>query len=213
MNTPPHFDGEFRQKLHELFLWRRDVRAFRSDPLPPALLNDLFNAASLAPSVGLSEPWRFVLVDDPARRMGVKDSFLAANADALVGYEGERAQLYSTLKLEGLHTAPVHLAVFCDESTSQGHGLGRRTMPETLSYSVVASIQTLWLAARANGIGLGWVSILDAADIKKVLDVPEPWNFIAYLCMGLPKDNSCEPKLAEVAWEQRQNIHEFILQR
>ncbi|HUN45554.1 MAG TPA: 5,6-dimethylbenzimidazole synthase, partial [Stellaceae bacterium] len=155
--APPEFDAAFRDKLQELLAWRRDVRRFRRDPLPDGLLERLVHVAMLAPSVGLSQPWRFVLVEDPGRRAAVRGNFERANAEALAAHEGEEARLYASLKLAGLEEAPVQLAVFADRGTPQGRGLGRRTMPEMIEYSVVAAIHTLWLAARADGIGLGWV--------------------------------------------------------
>ena len=124
-------------------------------------MHSLLELASHAPSVGHCQPWRFVLVELADRRDEVKSSFARANARALENYDGEQRAQYARLKLEGLENAPVHVAVFADEAAEEGSGLGRRTMPETLRYSVVAAIQTLWLAARAEGLGLGWVSILE----------------------------------------------------
>ena len=157
----PHFDEAFRARLRDLFCWRRDVRRFRTDPLPPDLLERLIEVACHAPSVGLCQPWRFVVVDDPSRRQGVIDNFEACNRDALGEYTGELSSRYAALKLAGLREAPCHLAVFADRSTAVGHGLGRRTMPEMADYSVVSAVFSIWLAARAEGIGMGWVSILD----------------------------------------------------
>jgi len=199
--TPPEFDDAFRERLMELFRWRRDVRRFRADPLPDGLLDRLLDAACLAPSVGFSQPWRFVLVDDFERREAVRRSFRACNAAALDGYDGERAALYARLKLEGLTDAPVQLAVFCDEGTAAGHGLGSRTMPETLRYSVVAAIQTLWLTARAYGVGVGWVSILDPAEVTRALEVPEGWRLVAHLCIGYPAEPRPEPELLRLGWQ------------
>ena len=168
VSRTPEFDAGFRRRLEELYRWRRDVRRFRRDPLEPALLDRLLALAALAPSVGNSQPWRFVKVDDPARRAAVRANFEAANRAALAAYEGERAALYARLKLAGLDAAPAHLAVFGDEATSHGCGLGRATMPETLAYSVVGAVHGLWLAARAHGVGIGWVSILDPDDCAGV---------------------------------------------
>src|SRR5271165_356555 len=153
---PMSFDKGFRARLRELLIWRRDVRRFRSEPLPPGTLERLIELACLAPSVGLSQPWRFVIVDDIARRRAVVDDFTSCNRDALKSYSDERAAQYVKLKLAGLREAPCQLAIFADPATDVGHGLGRRTMPEMLAYSVVAAICTLWLAARAQGIGMGW---------------------------------------------------------
>ena len=165
--TPWHlpFDETFRKTFRDLVLWRRDVRRFRTDPVDEKLLDDLIELATHAPSVGLSQPWRFVKVKSPERRRAVWESFAKANEKALGGYEGEQRANYVSLKLAGLKEAPIHLAVFSDESTGTGSGLGRQTMPETLRYSVVAAVQTMWLGARAEGLGMGWVSILDPAAI------------------------------------------------
>ena len=201
---PPSFDAAFKAQFAELVRWRRDVRRFRSDPVEPALVGHLLTLASYAPSVGLSQPWRFVLVETPARRAAIRDNFAVANKAALDGYAGERQARYARLKLEGLDQAPVHLAVCADEATVQGAGLGRRTMPETIRYSVVAAIQTLWLAARAEGLGVGWVSILDPDAARTTLDLPQDWSFVAYLCLGWPAQEHEVPELEREGWEQRQ---------
>jgi 5,6-dimethylbenzimidazole synthase len=201
--TPPHFDAAFRERFAELLRWRRDVRRFRTDPVDPHLIEQLLALASLAPSVGLSQPWRFVLVETPERRTAIAGNFAKANDAALKGYGGERQERYARLKLEGLSQAPVHLAVCADEATGQGHGLGRQTMPETIRYSVVAAIQTLWLAARAEGLGVGWISILDPDAASATLDLPQGWRFVAYLCLGWPEEEHDDPELERHGWEQR----------
>ncbi|HEY7844125.1 MAG TPA: 5,6-dimethylbenzimidazole synthase [Bradyrhizobium sp.] len=199
----PRFDAAFRERFAELLRWRRDVRRFRPDPIPAPLIEKLLALASLAPSVGLSQPWRFVLVETTARRAAIRENFAKANDSALSGYAGERQARYARLKLEGLSQAPVHLAVCADETTGQGHGLGRQTMPETIRYSVVAAIQTLWLAARAEGLGVGWVSILDPEAACATLDLPSGWTFVAYLCLGWPEEEHDDPELERHGWEQR----------
>ena len=166
------FDEAFRDRLLELLVWRRDVRRFKTDALPEGTLEQLVRLACLAPSVGLSQPWRFVSVDSPVRRAAVRASFEECNAEALRCQSGGRATLYARLKLAGLDDAPCQFAVFADRATAQGHGLGRLTMPATVDYSAVMAVHTLWLAARADGIGLGWVSILDPAAVAAALDVP-----------------------------------------
>jgi 5,6-dimethylbenzimidazole synthase len=207
------FDADFRARLRELIVWRRDVRRFRAEPPPPGTVERLLELAALAPSVGLSQPWRFVLVEETARRAAVREEFLRCNAAALDRYAGERAKLYATLKLAGLDEAPVHLAVFADRGTAQGHGLGRRTMPETAEYSVVMAIHTLWLAARAEGLGLGWVSILDPAAMAPLLGVPAAWVFLGYFCLGYPQQEESTPELEREGWEKRRGSAEFILRR
>jgi len=198
---PPVFDAVFCDRLAELFAWRRDVRRFKTEPLPPLLLENLVRVAALAPSVGNSQPWRFVSVESEAARRVVIQSFDACNAAALASYEGERAALYTRLKLAGLKEAPVHLAVFCELATEAGFGLGRKTVPETLDYSVVCAVHSLWLAARAQGIGVGWVSILDPAKVCRALTVPESWKLIAYLCLGFPQEEHLDPELERHGWQ------------
>jgi 5,6-dimethylbenzimidazole synthase len=154
-DAAPSFDESFRQSFAELLSWRRDVRRFLADPVEPALLDAVLDLACLAPSVGNSQPWRFVSVESPARRNGIRANFEDCNARALAGYNGEKAALYAGLKLSGLAEAPVHLAVFADEETGAGAGLGRQTMPETLRYSAVLAVHTLWLAARAQAGNAG----------------------------------------------------------
>jgi 5,6-dimethylbenzimidazole synthase len=209
----PEFDAGFRAKLADLVVWRRDVRRFRTDPLPAGSIGRLLRLACLAPSVGLSEPWRFVLVEDPAKRQRIRDNFAAANAEALASYSGEKAARYATLKLEGLAEAPVQLAVFAEPDPEQGSKVGRRTMPETIAYSVVTAIHTLWLALRAEGIGMGWVSILDPAPVARDLDVPLHWQFVGYFCVGYPMDFADTPELERINWEKRADPNSFIFHR
>jgi len=173
----------------------------------------LLALASLAPSVGLSEPWRFVRVETAAVRDLITAEFERANAAALADLSGDRAALYAQLKLAGLREAPVHLAVFTDRETGKGHGLGRQTMPETLDYSVVAAVHTLWLAARTMGVGLGWVSILDPAQVACILDVPAGWSLTAYLCLGYPEEEMDFPELERAGWEKRAGVEQRILTR
>ncbi|WP_062113630.1 5,6-dimethylbenzimidazole synthase [Aureimonas sp. AU40] len=199
----PQFNAAFRAELRTLFEWRRDVRHFRRDALPEGTLERLLETASLAPSVGLSEPWRFVLVSDPARRAAIRAGFVRQNALATEKQAGERAALYARLKLEGMEAAPVQFALFADPDPAQGHGLGRRSMPETAAYSAVLAAHTLWLAARAEGLGLGWVSILDPAEVTGILDVPAGWHFIGYFCLGYPEASAASPELERAGWERR----------
>jgi 5,6-dimethylbenzimidazole synthase len=205
LREAPQFDAAFRAMFAELLAWRRDVRHFCPAPAPDeATLAELFHLSALAPSVGNCQPTRFVRVDDDARRASVRANFEAANRDALNAYAGERAALYARLKLAGLSDAPIQLAIFCDEATEQGHGLGARTMPETRRYSTICALHTFWLAARAYGLGVGWVSILDSSAIAEALDVPSAWTFIAYLCVGFPLEEHLIPELERAGWQRRE---------
>ncbi len=203
LSDRPAFDDHFRGELAALFRLRRDVRRFRTDPVPSPVLDALLQESSFAPSVGLSQPWRFVTVDEPGRRAAVRASFTTCNEAALASQPDGRAGLYARLKLAGLDDAPCHLAVCVDPGPAQGHGLGRLTMPETVAYSAVLAIHTLWLAARARGLGLGWVSILDPDAVLAALDLPAEWRLVAYLCLGLPEEEGDVPELERAGWEQR----------
>lgn len=211
--TPPAFDAAFRDGLDALFAWRRDVRCFRTTPLDAAAYDALLAAACRAPSVGFSQPWRLVRVREGARRTAIRALFEASNAAALALQPAERAGLYARLKLAGLDDAPEHLAVFVEPDPAAGHGLGRATMPETVAYSAVLAIHTLWLAAAAQGIGVGWVSILDPQAVARALEVPAHWQLVGYLCIGYPAEASAVPELERAGWEQRRPLAELLVER
>ncbi|WP_193557679.1 5,6-dimethylbenzimidazole synthase [Komagataeibacter diospyri] len=203
MTSMPEFSPAFREQLQDLFRWRRDVRHFRRDPLPEPVLDGLLRTACLAPSVGLSEPWRFVRVDDPHRRAAVREDFARCNARALSDRAGTDAQRYARLKLAGLDDAPHHIAVLSHPEPTQGRGLGRGTMPQTTTWSTVMAIHTFWLAATASGIGVGWVSIIDPERIRAVLDMDPTLELVAYLCVGYPAQPASTPELERRGWERR----------
>ncbi|MES0827882.1 5,6-dimethylbenzimidazole synthase [Ruegeria sp. SCP11] len=197
------FTHDFRTQFDLLMRLRRDVRRFRTDPVDEAVLTRCLDAFRLAPSVGLSEPWRVIRVESEAARKAALENFQAANAQALEGYSGEKAQLYSQLKLSGMQEAPVQLAVFCDDATDKGQGLGAGTMPEMRRYSVVSAVTLFWLALRTEGLGLGWVSILDPDQLARDLNAPEKWRLIGYFCVGWPEEFSDTPELERIGWERR----------
>lgn len=208
--TRTDWDSEFRDQLHQLFRMRRDVRHFQRTALPVGAMKRLIDTACTAPSVGLSQPWRFVSVNDPSTRKQVEQDFYSQNQLAARQYNGQAQQQYLQLKLQGIRDAPEQLAVFVQQDPDQGKGLGRQTMPETVAYSVVAAIQNFWLAARAEGIGVGWVSIVDPQRTKAVLGVPASWQLIAYLCVGYPSTQATlTPELEQKNWEQRQDAQAF----
>jgi 5,6-dimethylbenzimidazole synthase len=207
------FDPDFCARLHALLAWRRDVRRFRREQLPPGMIERLVALAHLAPSVGLSQPWRFVLVETPARRAALRDNFTRSNAAALAAQAPERARDYARLKLAGLDAAPCQLALFADHAVHQGHGLGRHTMPQTIEYSAVMAAHTLWLVARAEGIGMGWVSILDPAAVCAALDVPPEWCLIGYFCLGYAEAADAVPALESAGWEERRPAREALIRR
>jgi 5,6-dimethylbenzimidazole synthase len=212
-DQPNAFDEAFGARLRDLLRWRRDVRRFRRDWLPAGTLENLIELACLAPSVGLSQPWRFVIIDDQAVRAEVRQVFASCNADALAAQPPSRSALYAQLKLAGLEEAPSHLAVFADRKTEQGHGLGSRTMPEMIEYSVVTAVHTMWLAARAQGIGMGWISIIDPQKVAALLDVPTGWKLIGYFCLGYPENEGTVPELEQLGWEERRPPTTFVIRR
>lgn len=198
------FDRSFEETLAALFRYRRDVRHFRTSPVPEEDMFALLKVAQTAPSVGNSQPWRFVRVRSAALR-----ATLAGHVDAEVARAGERLSdparrgTYRALKLHGLREAPEIVAVFCDEDTPIGAGLGVATMPEARAYSVVLAIHTLWLAARAKGIAMGWVSILDPGVVAALLAAPGSWRMIALLCIGYPLEEADRPELERRGWQAR----------
>jgi 5,6-dimethylbenzimidazole synthase len=186
---------------------RRDVRAgFLPHPVEEATLLRLLDAAHCAPSVGLMQPARFIVIRDQTTRTAVDGIFERANAAAAAIYDDERRQLYGSLKLQGLTEAPQHLCVVCDERSQQGHGLGKHTMPAMPSYSVACAVQNLWLAARAEGIGVGWVSILDPQELKTLLHIPDGVELVAYLAIGYVDRFAERPDLERDGWETRREL-------
>ena len=190
---------------------RRDVRkGYLPQPIDDATLYRLLGAAHQAPSVGFMQPWRFIVVRSLALRTRVSEIFLQANAAAAASYPVERREMYSRLKLEGLREAPQHLCVVSDDRSERGHLLGRHSMPETSVYSVVCAIQNLWLAARTEGIGLGWVSILDPTAIKELLRIPTAAQLVAYLCLGYVEEFASLPDLERDGWEKRADLRSVV---
>ena len=196
------FDAEEIERLLALMRWRRDVRHFRTDPVDEAAVARLRTAVALAPSVGNARPWRVVRVEDPGLRAAVRADFARCNAEAAAAQPEGRRDAYARLKLAGLEAAPLQLAVFCLEDPGAGHGLGRRTMPETLRQSAAMAIFALWLAARAQNLGLGMVSILDPVRVEALLGMPEDWRFVAWLCIGHPAFEDDLPLLHRADWQE-----------
>lgn len=197
-----------------LLRWRRDVRHFAARAVAEEDIRELLTCASLAPSVGHAQPWRFVRLRSAGVRAALAAHVDAQNADAAQRYAGHaRYDAYAALKLHGLREAPELLAVFCDERPRAGHGLGIATMPEMLRYSCVTAVHTLWLAARLRGIGVGWVSILDPQAVAAMLDVPPQWSLIALLCIGYPDRETAIPELQARGWQGREPLADRVFER
>ena len=211
MNPHHHFNDAERQAVYRAIAERRDVRrGFLDTPLPDDLIVRLLAAAHSAPSVGLMQPSRFILIRDSGIRRSVHQIFETANKRAAESYNGERAEQYSALKLEGILEAPQNLCVLCDQKNERGHGLGRHTMPETAVYSTVCAIQNLWLAARSEGVGVGWVSILDPTKLCELLNIPSHLTLVAYLCFGYVENFSSQPDLERFGWERRTGLDTVV---
>ncbi len=197
------FTQEERDAIYRVIRERRDVRVgYLPRPLENDVLLRLLSAAHMAPSVGLMQPWRFIVVRDATQRARVHQIFLRARDAATALYQGDRRELYARLKLEALLEAPQHICVVCDPNSEQGHALGRHSMPEMPAYSTVCAIQNLWLAARAEGIGVGWVSVLDPVAMKDLLRISAKVELVAYLCIGYVEEFAPCPDLERVGWEQ-----------
>lgn len=182
--------------------WRRDVRHFKTDPVPEAVLERLRAAMDSAPSVGNARPWRVIRVEDPRLRAAVRSDFERCNAMAADSYQGDRQAAYLHLKLAGLDAAPVQLAVFTRVDPTAGHKLGRQTLPNTLRQSVAMAIHAMWLTARADNLGLGMVSILDPRRMENLFEVGPACEFTAYLCIGWPQFDDDLPLLHREAWQE-----------
>lgn len=170
----------------------------------------MLNAAHHAPSVGFMQPWDFIVIRDEEIRRKVQANFRRSNAQAAAAYVDERRALYDSLKLAAIVEAPVNLCITCDQERSKGAGLGRQTIPQTAVYSTVCAVQNLWLAARAEGLGAGWVSILDLAELRAALGIPEHILPVAYLCLGYVSDFGDRPELEERGWETREAVENLI---
>jgi len=205
------FSDAEREAVYRAIFERRDVRRnFLPTPIPDPVLTRVLTAAHHAGSVGFMQPWDFVVIRDQATKGAVKELFLEANAEAATRYQGGRASLYRSLKLEGIEEAPINIGVTCSRQRGGPHVLGRSTVRDTDLYSTCCAIQNLWLAARAEGIGVGWVSILDHGALKRVLGVPKPVTVLAYLCLGYVSDFATQPDLETAGWRTRIPVEELI---
>ncbi|MGV2099399.1 5,6-dimethylbenzimidazole synthase [Rhizobium sp. 21-4511-3d] len=205
------FSGDERDAVYRAIMTRRDVRdQFLPDPVPEDVQMRLLAAAHHAPSVGFMQPWNFIVVDDAAVRRRVWEAFDRANHEAAGMFDGERQATYRSLKLEGILKAPLGLCITCDPSRSGEVVLGRTHNPRMDSYSTVCAVQNLWLAARAEGVGVGWVSIFHESELKEILGVPAHIEIVAWLCVGYVDELYREPELAVKGWRQRLPLEELV---
>src|SRR5262245_24495046 len=205
------FSDPERAAIYRVIFARRDVRRnFLRKPIADDVLAKILTAAHHAGSVGFMQPWDFVVIRQRTTKQAVKQLFQKTNAQAAMRYEGTRAALYRSLKLEGIEEAPVNIGVTCSRQRGGPHVLGRSTVRDTDLYSTCCAIQNLWLAARAEGIGVGWVSILDHGGLKQVLGIPRPVKMLAYLCLGYVSDYGRQADMETAGWRARIPIEELI---
>ncbi|WJR66714.1 5,6-dimethylbenzimidazole synthase [Neorhizobium sp. CSC1952] len=209
--TAGEFSEAERAAVYRAIGTRRDVRdQFLPEPLPDDLVMRLLAAAHAAPSVGFMQPWNFVLIRDPAVREAAFAAFSRANEEAADMFPEERRDLYRSLKLEGICKAPLSICVTCDPDRAGPVVLGRTHNPRMDVYSTVCAVQNLWLAARAEGVGVGWVSIFRDEDVRALLGIPERIEIVAWLCLGYVDRLYAEPELAVRGWRQRLPLEELI---
>ncbi|RVU84072.1 5,6-dimethylbenzimidazole synthase [Leucothrix sargassi] len=204
------FTADEQEILEEIMLYRRDVRGnkFSQKPVPEEAIQKILMAASLAPSVGFSQPWEFLVIRNEDTKRKVVESFEAENQKANALFEGKKKELYSRLKLEGIREAPVNIAVYY--TSSKKPVLGQTSMKEAGEYSVVCAIQNMWLMARAMNIGLGWVSIIDPEAVKGILKSSPKNKLIAYLCIGYVDEFLESPELEMLDWEKRKELQSVV---
>jgi 5,6-dimethylbenzimidazole synthase len=201
---PSAFTDEERRGVYRAIYERRDVRAqFLPDSVPDEVLERILDAAHHAPSVGFMQPWDFVVIRDASMRQAIYKNFECASRRAAEAYHGEQRKLYDNLKLAGILDAPVNVCVTCDNERAKGSGLGRQTDPAVALYSTVCAVQNFWLAARAESLGVGWVSILDFEQLRSTLGIPPRVTIVAYLCVGYVSEFRPQPDLEEKGWESR----------
>jgi 5,6-dimethylbenzimidazole synthase len=202
-----NFSSEERRGVYRAIYERRDVRSqFLPKPVPDDVLGRILDAAHHAPSVGFMQPWDFVVIREASVRQAVYRNFESASRRAAEDYHGQQRKLYDSLKLAGILEAPVNVCVTCDRARGKGSGLGRQTDPAVDLYSTVCAVQNLWLAARAESLGVGWVSILDLEQLKSTLGIPPGVTPVAYLCVGYVSGFLPQPELEEKGWETRSDL-------
>lgn len=205
------FSDDARRAVYDVISLRRDIRHFRPDvDIDPAVLDRILAAAHLAPSVGLSQPWGFVVVRSPEVRRRIRASFLECRESEAIRFPPERRDAYLAHKLEGIREAPVNVCVAVDLRDRGEAILGTTVQPEAVRASACCAVQNLWLAARAEGIGVGWVSIVEPAVLRVELALPPGVEPIAYLCVGFPVAFRRRPMLEETGWRSRRSLADVI---
>ena len=206
-----NFNEQEKDGLYKAIFSRRDVRShFTSEPIDDEILTRILNAAHHAPSVGFSQPWNFILIKNEETRKKIKESFILENKKAAELIEGPKKSKYLSLKLEGILESAINLCVTYDPTKFGPFVIGKTSIPEAGIYSVCCAIQNLWLASRAEGIGVGWVSILSNEELKKTLNLPARVVPIAYLCLGHVTEFAEKPDLETKGWLSRLKLDDVV---
>ena len=205
------FTDDEKSGFYKAIFSRRDVRSrFTSKSIDDSILTRILNAAHHAPSVGFSQPWNFILIKDPETKEKIKESFDKERLRSSQLVDEPKRSKYLSLKLEGILDSPVNVCVTYDPSKFGPFVIGKSSIPETGIYSVCCAVQNLWLAARTEGLGLGWVSILSNEILKEVLDLPEHVVPVAYLCLGYVEEFASKPDLETAGWLPRLELEDVI---
>jgi 5,6-dimethylbenzimidazole synthase len=205
------FDNDHKEGLYRAIYSRRDIRSqFLDKPIPEEVLSRVLQAAHHAPSVGFMQPWNFVLIKNIKKRELVHEAFKRANAEAALMFSEDKRETYKGLKLEGILESPLNILVTCDKDRFGPVVIGRTAQPIMDIYSSVCAVQNLWLAARAEGLGVGWVSIVKASELKEIFSMPERIVPIAYLCIGYVSHFPEKPELESAGWLPRVPLVELV---
>ena len=205
------FTQQARDAIYHAIFSRRDVRGqFLPTPVPDEVLSRILTAAHHAPSVGFMQPWNFLVVRSQDTKRRVQGAFAKAHAEAAGMFEGDKRSTYQKLKLEGIVESPVGICITCDRERTGPVVVGRTHMKTMDLYSSVCAVQNLWLAARAEGLGVGWVSIFHQADLQEALGIPKGITPIAYLCVGYVSHFHAKPELETAGWLPRLPIEDLV---
>lgn len=206
------FNEQDREAVYRAILGRRDIRMYRPTPIPDEALYRILQAGHAAGSVGMMQPWNFVLLRSEEKRKTVHEHFVECNNAAASVWKDERSVHYGSLKLQGILDSPLNIIITCDHTRGGTHVLGRHTIPETDVYSTCLAVQNMWLAARAEGIGMGWLSIMQPEVVKEILEIPPHISIIAYMTVGYPVEFPKTPLLEAVGWRHRSSLRDVVFQ-
>lgn len=210
-DTTGEFEKSHKQGVYRAIYSRRDIRSqFRNNAIPVKTLSRILHAAHHAPSVGFMQPWNFILVKDPKIREAIHEAFKRANSEATLMFSSKKSEQYRKFKLEGILESPLNICITCDRKRFGPVVIGRTANPRMDVFSSVCAVQNLWLAARAEGLGVGWVSIIHDSDLREILNLPSHIVPVAYLCIGFVTHFPEKPELESAGWLPRVSLDELV---